>query len=164
MGYYDVAQVCLNGHIINDNYKNSPEFNQDFCEQCGEKTITECPNCHEPIKGSYHVEDAFGYMRDVPGYTPPSFCHKCGNAFPWIQTALDSAKELLDIDESINDNEKELLINSMKGISKDTPKTEVSALKIKKIAKKLGADTYDAFIKIAVNIGTEMAKKILLNS
>ena len=161
MGHYDVAQVCLNGHVINDNYKSSPEFNQDFCDQCGEKTITECSSCHELIKGEYHIKGVFG---GIPGYIPPSYCHKCGNAFPWIQTALDSAKELLDFDESINNDDKELLLNSMKEISKDTSKTEVNALKIKKIAKRLGSDTYDAFIKIAVDVGTEIAKKTLLCS
>ncbi|OHD95003.1 MAG: hypothetical protein A2019_03700 [Sulfurimonas sp. GWF2_37_8] len=161
MGYYDVAQVCLNGHVINDNYKSSPEFNQDFCDQCGEKTITECLSCHEPIRGDYHVEGIFG---GTPGYTPPSYCYKCGNAFSWIQMALDSAKELLDIDEAINDADKETLMDSMKEISKNTPKTELNAIKIKKIAKKLGTDTYDAFIKIAVDIGTEIAKKSLLGS
>lgn len=133
MGYYDVAQVCLNGHVINDNYKRNPDFNQGYCDECGEKTITECQSYHEQIKGSYYIEGRFSGM---PGYTPPSYCYKCGNVFPWIQTALESAKELLEIDESINADDKELLLNSMKEISKDTSKTEVNALKIKKIAKK----------------------------
>ncbi|WP_428739111.1 DUF2321 domain-containing protein [Sulfurimonas sp.] len=161
MGHYDTAQVCLNGHTINDTVNRHPEFNQKFCDKCGAETITACPECETPIRGDYHVDGvvAIGHQ-----YTPPSYCHNCGNAFPWLQTALESAQELLDIDESINDSDKALLINSMKEISKDTPKTEVNALKIKKIAKKLGSDTYDAFIKIAVDVGTEIAKKSLLGS
>jgi len=158
MGNYDTAQVCLNGHVINSSANRNPEFNQKFCDKCGSETITNCQKCDTPIKGEYHVDGviALGHQ-----YTPPSYCYNCGNAFPWLQTALDSAKELLDIDENINDDDKELLINSMKEISKDSPKTEVNALKIKKIAKKLGSDTYDAFIKIAVDVGTEIAKKAL---
>jgi hypothetical protein len=161
MGNYDTAQICLNGHAINDTVNRNPEFNQKFCDKCGSETITTCPTCHISIRGDYHVDGVIAFGHE---YLPPSYCYNCGNAFPWLQAAFDSAKELLDIDESISDNEKGLLISSMKEISKDTSKTEVNALKIKKLAKKLGSDTYDAFIKIAVDVGTEIAKKSLLGS
>ncbi|MDA3945788.1 MAG: DUF2321 domain-containing protein [Helicobacteraceae bacterium] len=161
MGSHDIAQVCLNGHVINSSAQSSPEFNQNFCDQCGAETITSCQKCNTPIRGKYH---ASGMIIVGFQYIPPSYCHNCGSAFPWLQTALDSATELLDFDEQINAEDKELLINSMKEISKDSPRTELNALKIKKLAKKLGADTYDAFIKIAVDVGTEIAKKALMGA
>ena len=78
----DTMQVCLNGHVINDSYKKYPEYNQDFCTECGEKTITQCPKCNNPIPGG---------MQDtgiaVLGFTPsaPEFCQHCGEKFPWMQ-------------------------------------------------------------------------------
>src|SRR5213080_2664584 len=48
---YDVAQVCLNGHVTNGFSRSSPEFNETFCSNCGERTITVCPACNHAIRG-----------------------------------------------------------------------------------------------------------------
>ena len=47
--WQDTMQVCLNGHVINAKFLSYPTHNRDFCEGCGEKTITNCPNCDKPI-------------------------------------------------------------------------------------------------------------------
>lgn len=80
MGYYDVQQVCLNGHQITDNYNGSPQFRKNFCSICGEKTINVCPNCNQPIRGDYHVEGVvcLGSTTSVPTH-----CENCGQPFPW---------------------------------------------------------------------------------
>ena len=31
--WYDTAQICTNGHIINSNARSEPEKNKDFCER-----------------------------------------------------------------------------------------------------------------------------------
>jgi len=54
--WYDVAQVCLNGHLVNAKTKDSPQHNKDFCTKCGNETITKCPECNQDIPGDYHVE------------------------------------------------------------------------------------------------------------
>lgn len=33
--WFDTAQVCLNGHIINRQAESNPEANSKFCKQCG---------------------------------------------------------------------------------------------------------------------------------
>jgi hypothetical protein len=80
MGYYDVQQVCLNGHQIIANYNRSPEFRKNFCSSCGEKTIHQCPECSQPIRGEYHVDGvvAIGHTTAVPTH-----CENCGRPFPW---------------------------------------------------------------------------------
>lgn len=78
----DTMQVCLNGHFINADFHKHPELNKDFCECCGEKTITNCPNpeCSEPILGN---------LRRVTGFilesrrSVPDFCPSCHEPFPW---------------------------------------------------------------------------------
>lgn len=79
--HYDTMQVCLNGHLITDNYHSSPEFRKNFCTECGETTIIACPNCKTEIKGDYHVPGVL----DLSGIsTPvPDICENCGTGFPW---------------------------------------------------------------------------------
>lgn len=81
MGYYDVQQVCLNGHQTTDNYNRSPQFRKNFCATCGEKTIHQCPNCDTPIKGDYHSDGVV--VIGGPSTSVPTHCENCGNPFPW---------------------------------------------------------------------------------
>lgn len=81
MSRYDVMQVCLNGHRITDSYHSHPEFRKDYCDQCGEKTITECPDCGAPIKGELISKNVIWAFP-----TPvPNNCHNCGSPYPWTQ-------------------------------------------------------------------------------
>jgi len=42
---YDVAQICLNGHVINTLAGSHPESNKKFCSNCGSMTIMRCLEC-----------------------------------------------------------------------------------------------------------------------
>ncbi len=81
MGYYDIQQVCLNGHQTTDSYNRSPQFRKNFCTTCGEKTIHQCPGCNEPIKGDYHVQGIIA----IGGTRVPTHCENCGKPFPWTE-------------------------------------------------------------------------------
>ena len=78
----DIMQVCLSGHVINYKFVKKPEDNKDFCNRCGKKTITSCPNpkCDKPIRHSHN--SLYGDISPVP-----SFCKHCGGAFPWTRRA-----------------------------------------------------------------------------
>jgi hypothetical protein len=78
MGTYRVAQVCPNGHVATTAADQHSELREAFCSQCGEATITQCPNCSASIRGDYYVEGVFGFGGD---YEPSAFCHNCGKAF-----------------------------------------------------------------------------------
>jgi len=50
------AQICENGHVVNstlDIYEldNSSELTEDHCSKCGVKTITQCPQCKDALRG-----------------------------------------------------------------------------------------------------------------
>ena len=34
-GYYDVAQICTNGHVVNSSASSVPQSNQKYCTECG---------------------------------------------------------------------------------------------------------------------------------
>jgi len=68
-GWYDTAQICMNGHIINSMSKLHPEHNRKFCDKCGEPTITNCQKCNSPIPGHYHKPPV--YRTTTPNRTTP---------------------------------------------------------------------------------------------
>jgi hypothetical protein len=73
---YDVAQVCLNGHIVNFFAGSQPERNENFCSACGERTIVQCPHCKTKIRGQYHEFGAESFQPDIPK-TTDSFAGPC---------------------------------------------------------------------------------------
>lgn len=155
--WYDVAQVCLNGHVINDSSKEYSQHNQKHCDKCGGETITNCPNCNTEIKGNYHVDGVFGSS----GYYLPSFCYECGKPFPWTKSKLDAAKDLADLADELDKEEKLELSNSLDDLIKDSPKTNVAIVKFKKLITKVGKPVAEGIKDILISIATEAVKKQL---
>lgn len=89
--WYDIAQICLNGHVITSATKTAPKLKRRFCDKCGAPTITECPNCGADIRGYYHVP---GELTLAATYRLPKFCRDCGVAYPWTESLLEAAHEL----------------------------------------------------------------------
>ena len=152
---YDVAQICENGHVANSFTQHSPEFNQTFCQTCGAATMTKCPGCQAPIRGGYW---GGGFVRECE---LPKFCINCGKRFPWtslkIRAATDLAKEL----DSITDQDRSMLEESIGELTKDTPSTQVAAVKFKKVMAKAGTSAASMFRDILTDVLSETAKKIL---
>ena len=48
---HDVAQICLNGHVINDASRKYSESNKDYCPRCGEPTIPHVLNVKRILRG-----------------------------------------------------------------------------------------------------------------
>lgn len=152
---YDVAQICLNGHMINESSRKYPEFNRKHCPDCGEPTIVKCPECQENIKGC--LEDSSSF-KTIPA---PKFCEYCGSPFPWTEGALNAAKELADSLEALNDDEKEELKKDIEDMVKDTPRTTIAVQKFKKLLEKAG-DEAPAMFKVAlINVLTQGAVHML---
>ena len=81
--WYDVMQVCMTGHVITSKVMSSPEAMKKRCPKCGAKTITQCIKCNTEIQGCKHTR----HIVRAELQTPPSFCHECGESYPW--TVLD---------------------------------------------------------------------------
>ena len=156
---YDTAQICLNGHVINDSIRTSPEFNKDYCDKCGSATITTCQECKSDIQGYYNHEGVFISLLET--MAAPSFCHKCGKPYPWTEAKLKAAHDLAQELEDISEEEKKILSKSIDDIIKDTPLTTVATTRFKKILSKTGKSTVDAFRDLLIDIASETAKKML---
>ncbi len=153
--YYDTAQICLNGHATNSLAASNPQSNQNFCSQCGAKTITACPSCNTAIRGYYHVPGVIGIF----GYNKPAYCFQCGCAFPWTVTSLDAAAELVDDLDTLNADEKRQLKDSFPDLVRDTPKTPVAEGRFKHLTKKAGAEAIGGIRTILIDLVSEAVKK-----
>ena len=153
--YYDTAQICMNGHVINSMAKDHPQSNQEFCSDCGEKTIAECPSCNSNIRGHYHVSGVIGFSE----YRAPSYCFGCGKPYPWTTSRLEAATELADELEGLTSEEKEKLKSALPELVKNGPKTVVAETRFKKIIKKSGADAYEGMKSILIDVVSEAVKK-----
>jgi len=156
--HYDVAQICLNGHVINSSTRDFPEDNKKFCDKCGASTITNCPNCNTEIQGYHDIDGVIS----IQEYELPAFCPNCGKPYPWTETKIQAVRDLAKELENISEDEKKILSESIDEIVKDTPRTALGATRTKRILSKVSNPTVvDAFKKILVDIISETAKKII---
>jgi len=158
--YYDAAQICLNGHVVNDRARDHPQHNSNFCQKCGAATATQCPNCKTEIRGDYEVEGVF--VIGSSQYHAPAFCHDCGKAYPWTESKIKAAEELIGLAEKLDDDEKAALTADLPDLVRDTPRTQVAATRFKKLAAKVGGGIASALRDIVVDIASDAAKKAIL--
>ena len=151
---YDVAQICLNGHVINRSFTEYPEFSRDHCAECGAATINCCQECSSPIRGSY--------TEGFPStYSSPKFCEKCGKPYPWTNKSIQATKELAEHFDGLDETEKGEFIQSLQDVASENPRRVVATEKLRKILAKLGKDAYNVAIKVISDVATEATKKSL---
>ena len=151
---FDIKQVCLHGHVINNRVVVDPGYNEDFCKTCGAKTITSCPSCNANMRGFDHDSNLFGFPDPAPSY-----CIKCGAAFPWRQSLIDAAVELAQEGSSADDGTLLTLRESMGDLGKDSPRTELAIVRVKKFIAGAGKAVAPSLTKMAFDLGTDAVKK-----
>jgi hypothetical protein len=156
--FYDTAQICLNGHLINDNFRLYPVHNQRHCKTCGEPTITQCENCKEEIRGSYEVPGVA--QMGAPG-PPPNFCHHCGHSYPWTERRLEAAKYLAEEFDQLDEAEIEKLKGTLDDLVRETPKTELASTRFKKLMAKAGKESLATMKSALTDVLSETVKKSL---
>ena len=146
-------QVCLNGHRITAAAETMPHHRKPFCTDCGKKTIDACPDCSAPIQG---------HLKGILSVRPPNVpnnCPNCGTAYPWRQDAIANAIEVVQMEMDAADAASVPELVNMVVI--EAPRTEVAALKLKKLLGKLGKPAYDVSIQVLSDLISETAKKTL---
>ncbi|MGH7813035.1 MAG: DUF2321 domain-containing protein [Candidatus Binataceae bacterium] len=162
MDHYDSAQICLNGHVINDQARSSPQRGADFCPNCGSRTATQCPSCKTEIRGHYHRGGEFPLEINPAHYHAPAFCHNCGNAYPWTAAALAAANEIVEREETLTTDDKAEFEADVNDVIRDVPRTRAAAIRIKGFLAKIPGAAASALRDIVVDIASEAAKKIIL--
>ncbi|MFC1912602.1 DUF2321 domain-containing protein [Chloroflexota bacterium] len=157
--FYEVAQICVNGHVITDSLNSNPEVGRDFCEDCGSPTIMECEYCESSIRGYHHIEGVIGFF---PDFKRPSFCPDCGKPYPWTESKIIAAHELAEEMENLSSEDRELLSKSIDDLIVDSPRTELAATRFKKLLLKIGEPAAIALRNLVIDIASETAKKLVL--
>lgn len=161
MGVYRVAQICLNGHMINDRSDSNSDHNAKFCTKCGQPTITTCPVCNAKIRGYYYVE---GVFRHSSKPTPvPKYCHECGTAYPWTQSILDNALELLSLDVDLDSDTKKIIQEAIPNLIVETPSTSISIEKYKLSMDNVSQFVKDGLANLLVSVVSDGVKNILFS-
>lgn len=156
----DVAQICLNGHVVNSSSENSPIHNKKFCPDCGEPSITQCPLCKGNIAGDIHYTNVIGASH----YKAPVFCAECGKPYPWTERKLKAAKELATELEDLSPEERKTLDKSIDEISRNSPQAAVGATRFKKLMLKVGSSASEILKDVITDVASETAKKVLLGN
>lgn len=116
-----------------------------------------CPKCGRSIRGTYHVP---GVVSFNSRFTPPSFCHNCGSAFPWTERKQLAAIELF-IEETQDQDAQREFRESVEQVAKDTPQAQVASRRITRLLGKIGSHTGMMILDILKGIASEAAKKAL---
>ena len=156
MGNFLTAQICENGHIITSDIE---KFSYSFCPQCGSKAFDECPSCGKPIHGSYYEYDIL--FVPEPLDQKPFYCYHCGKPYPWTQKILDSAIELLSLDEDLDSDTKSIIKNAIPNLLVETPETPIATAKYRSAIGKAGQILKDSLYQLLVDCITESAKKVI---
>ncbi|MBC2368132.1 DUF2321 domain-containing protein [Listeria booriae] len=149
-------QVCLNGHQITD-YSDTPNNPETFCEKCGSEVITNCPHCETPIVGHYKVQGVIVLSRSKTSV--PSYCTNCSEPFPWTEKILNSAVELVSLDENLDDETKQLIKHAIPDLLVDVPTTPIAVAKYKMGISKATTIVKDGLYNLLVDVMSETAKK-----
>ena len=152
MGYYQKAEICLNGHLISAN--SSTINHEEFCSSCGKKTITSCPNCNSMIRGWYKMEDVVIFHKKED-FKIPSYCHSCGEPYPWTTNAIKVAELLIAEEEQVSQEEIDKMIEVLSDIIVETPKTQLATVRIKKFISKSSSFVADGLRQFIIDFGCE---------
>jgi hypothetical protein len=153
-GWWDIAQVCTNGHLVNQRVIEERDHCQPFCDRCGTATVMACRRCRAPIRGEYHAPGIYC----VNPIAVPAYCLGCGAAYPWTERRIRAAKEVADEIEHLKPQERELLKRSIDDLLVDTPRTELAVVRFKRLLAKAGEDTNIALREILVLVVSDAVR------
>ncbi|WP_318531287.1 DUF2321 domain-containing protein [Lactiplantibacillus pentosus] len=99
------------------------------------------------------------YLYQLVGPVPiPKYCKNCGKPYPWTESAVKSAQDLISYSELSSDEVKDFQ-GSIPDLLSDTPKTKLASTKFKIYAAKAGTVVAQGLRDILVDIASEAVKK-----
>jgi len=155
---HEVAQICENGHLINDHAGSRQAYNQNACCKCGKPTHTCCPDCRTYIPGCKHEVRQISSSTNPNDrqaktysvvtcqkepYVVPLYCLNCGKPYPWTEATLNEIAEIIDMAEEgeLDEVDKAILKEKFPQILIDSTGSISAALRISKILKPVATTT-----------------------
>jgi len=146
---YCEAQICMQGDVQSSD--GTPFDPVGHWTKCGAQCINVCLNCMAPIRGKEKYSAAI--------YECPSFCHRCGHPYPWMDDKLRTAHDLLFHDDQLTYEERKELWGLLRYVM-SSPKAELAPAKSKLIAIKIqkAAAPIKDFVTDVLAYAAEMSK------
>jgi len=144
--------------VLNDRSTALPEHNQRRCDKCGSEVIDACPQCNTTIRGHFHNPNSRYVDHTIDA---PAFCHECGKPYPWTESKLDAARDLVEQLEIFDIPEKTLLNSSVEELLRDTPKSPPAVVRFKMLLAKASPLAQEAFKQILFNVLSEPIRRIV---
>tara|TARA_B100001996_G_C18587125_1_gene564614 strand:+ start:265 stop:786 length:522 start_codon:yes stop_codon:yes gene_type:complete len=170
MNSYRFTQVCINGHIVTDRAANNDKLIQQYCETCGNEVTTSCQHCKTKIRGR---EEFFRHTVSIGSshqgvkelslcYEKPSYCHSCGKAFPWVESAIKQIMDIAKNQEELSEEDCKQLHDVLTELSKNSSTSEIAAFKFNTIIGKVGSTVKNIVTETVVKIITDVATRNLI--
>ena len=151
--WYDVMQVCTNGHEITAFAVSQPSSRRPFCESCGAETILTCPTCNRPLRGYRHISGVVGLFDT----SVPPYCADCGSPYPWQQSRMTNVVQVLQ-EAHVSEADLEIVTSLLPDISRETPKTDIASLKVRAIINRISDEQMrKVVVKAITRIASESA-------
>ncbi len=152
---YHSATICRNGHVLSK-YES---ISNEFCPKCGEKTYSHCPTCNACIRGLADVEGVL--IIGNRKYNKPNYCYACGGPYPWTEKIINSAIELLALDDELDESTKDLIKTAIPDLIVDTPSTPIATAKYQKAVSKAGQILTNSLRNLLIDVVSETVKKTI---
>lgn len=94
-------------------------------------------------------------------YYKPYYCWNCGKPYPWTEKILENAIEILSLDETIGETERELIKNAIPNLIVETPDTPVAVAKYKKGISQAAEFVKTSMRQLLIDVVSETIKKTL---
>lgn len=159
--HYQIAQICINGHVVSSTLESVKDAQGKYCERCGMQTITSCQKCKKSIQGM--IDSPYVAIVGVDFPAPP-FCIFCGKPFPWTESGLRAAKEYAEEMINLTPEEKVTLKGSIDDIVRDSAQTNVAVVRFKRLVSKGGTEASNVLKSILINLATQGAKDAIWGS
>ena len=149
---YHPAIICKNGHVLSctNSYKHN------FCNKCGEETISCCETCGYSIEG--HLADSSIL---TTYYERPYYCPNCGAPYPWTTKLIDNAVELASLDVSLDAQSLSVIKNAIPYLITESIDTPVQAAKFANTINDLSDFTRAAIKSLLIDCVCYAAKSII---
>lgn len=154
MGQYSAACICLNGHLSSGDASSSDATPR--CLECGEHTISRCPACKCDIRGKFLSDLGFARKASVKSY-----CHNCGESYPWTDRKADAVFELADAIEELTQVERDSLRELLPHMINETPRTPAAGFKILAIVQRAGPAARGLLKEAIVSVAVDAGKKAM---
>ena len=149
---YDVGLICEKGHVINEKALRDPEYNTEFCKECGAHAVCKC-ECGEPIRGGLHGV--------CGGYSRPAHCTGCGAQHIWTKRQAEAIRDFVSELEQLDDEQKRLFCDVIPDLLVETPQSDVAALRTWKLMEKLPPAVKKIFVTLLENAAVSAVLKSL---